>query len=154
MGRRVVKKVYKDTYARGQRDTKEFKDRYQVTVDLISLKVLEDRDLFGNESEIYFRVGQRPHYSTRVPNRGTLNLEKNEVYKPQNGMTLYSEFRTAPDGGVAQVPFHVFERDPGKNDDEVISHDLAVPLGSSDYLVVTQNSIKVKLKLTGLRTRY
>lgn len=154
MGRRVVKKVYKDTYARGQRDIKEFKDRYQIVVELVSLKVLEDRDLLGNESELYFRVGKRPHYSARIPNRGTFNLEKNEVYRPQNGLTLYSEFRTAPEGGVAQVPFHVFERDPGKNDDEIINHELAVPLGSSDYLVVNQNSVKVKLKLTGLRTRY
>ncbi|MEE9409571.1 MAG: hypothetical protein V3V41_01435 [Candidatus Heimdallarchaeota archaeon] len=154
MGRRVVKKVYRNTYARGQRDIKEFKDRYFVKVELISLKVLEDRDLLGNESEIYFRVGQRPHYSTRVPNRGTMNLEKNEVFKPPEGLTLYSEFRHAPEGGVAQIPFYVFERDPAKNDDEIINHKLAVPLGSSDYLVINQNAIKVKLKLVGLRTRY
>ncbi len=154
MGRRVVKKVYKDTYARGQRDTKEFKDRFQVKVELISIKVLEDRDLFGNESELYFRVGKRPNYSTRIPNRGTMNLEKNEIYQPLNGLTLYTEFRDAPKGGAVQVPFHVFERDPGKNDDIIIDHELSVPLGSSDYKVITQNSIKVKLKLSALRTRY
>ncbi len=154
MGRRVVKKVYKDTYARGQRDSKEFKDRYQVIVELISLKVLEDRDLLGNESELYFRVGKRPNYSGRIPNRGTINLEKNEVYQPLNGLTLYTEFREAPEGGVVQVPFHVFERDPGKNDDIIIDNELAVPLGSSDYKVITQNSVKVKLKLSALKTRY
>ena len=48
MGRRVVKKVYRDTYARGQRDTKEFKDRFFARIELISIKVLEDRDLLGN----------------------------------------------------------------------------------------------------------
>lgn len=154
MGRRVVKKVYKNTYARGQTDSKEFKDRYQIIIELVSLKVLEDRDLLGNESEIYFRVGQRPNYSARIPNRGTMNLEKNEVYQPLDGLTLYTEFREAPEGGVVQVPFHVFERDPGKNDDIIIDNDLAVPLGSSDYKVITQNSVKVKLKLSGLKTRY
>lgn len=154
MGRRVVKKVYKNTYARGQRDTKEFDDRYWVKVELVSLKVLEDRDLLGNESELYFRIGKRPHYSSRVPNKGTINLEKNEVYKPQEGLTLYTEFVDAPEGGVVNVPFHLFERDPVKNDDEIFEHDLAVPLGSSDYKVITQNSVKVKLKLSGLRSRY
>ncbi|OLS32188.1 MAG: hypothetical protein HeimAB125_11520 [Candidatus Heimdallarchaeota archaeon AB_125] len=154
MGRRVVKKVYKNTYARGQRDTKEFEDTFLVRIELISIKVLEDRDLLGNESEFYFRVGLRPNYSGRIPNRGSINLEKNEVFQPPDGMTLYSEFRDAPRGGVVQVPFHVFERDPGKNDDKIVDHDLAVPLGSSDYKVITQNSVKVKLKLSGLKTRY
>jgi len=106
------------------------------------------------ESELYFRIGQRPHYSSRIPNRGTINLEKNEVYKPQEGLTLYTEFVDAPDGGVVNVPFHLFERDPGKNDDEIIDHELAVPLGSSDYKVITQSSVKVKLKISGLRSRY
>ena len=103
---------------------------------------------------MYFRIGQRPHYSSRVPNKGTINLEKNEIYKPLEGLTLYTEFVDAPEGGVVNVPFHLFERDPGKNDDEIFEHDLAVPLGSSDYKVITQNSVKVKLKLSGLRSRY
>jgi len=154
MGRRVVKKVYKDTYARGQRDTKEFEDRYQIKIELVSLKVLEDRDLLGNESELYFRVGKRPNYSGRIPNRGTINLEKNEIYQPPDGITLYTEFRDAPKGGVVQVPFHLFERDPAKNDDILIDHELAVPLGSSDYKVINQNSVKVKLKLSALQSRY
>lgn len=154
MGRRVVKKVYKDTYARGQRDEKEFKDRYQVKIDLISIKVLEDRDLLGNVSELYFRVGRRPSYSSRIPNRGTMNLEKNEIYQPLDGLTIYTEFRDAPKGGVVQVPFHVFERDPAKNDDIIVDQELAIPLGSSDYEVITQNSVKIKLKLSALITRY
>ena len=154
MGRRVVKKVYRDTYARGQRDTKEFEDRFMVKIELISLKVLEDRDLLGNESELYFRVGRRPAFSGRIPNRGTINMEKNEMFQPPEGITLYSEFIKMPQGGIVEVPFHIFERDPGKNDDEIVNVDLAVPLGSSDYKVITQNSVKTKLKLSGLRTRY
>jgi hypothetical protein len=154
MGRRVVKKVYRNTYARGQKDIKEFKDRYLVKIELISLKVLEDRDLLGNESEIYFRVGRRPNYSSRIPNRGTINVEKNEVFQPREGLTLYTEFKKAPEGGVVEVPFHIFERDPGKNDDEIVDHVLAVPLGSSDYKVLQVSKVKAKLKLSGLRTRY
>ncbi len=154
MGRRVVKKVYRNTYARGQRDTKEFGDRYLVKVELISMKVLEDRDLLGNESELYFRVGKRPHYSSRIPNRGTIKMEKNETFKPPEGLTLYSEFREAPEGGIVEVPFHVFERDPGKNDDEIVDKKISIPLGSSDYEVLQINKVKVKLKLSGLRTRY
>ncbi|MBA7511934.1 hypothetical protein ES705_03933 [subsurface metagenome] len=154
MGRRVVKKVYRDTYAAGQRDTKEFGDRYMVRIELISLKVLEDRDLFGNESELYFRVGRRPRSSHRVPQKGTINIEKNEVFKPQEGLSLYTEFKKAPKGGLIEVPFHLFERDPGKNDDCIIDHELSIPLGSSDYKIITQNSVKIKLKLSGIRTRY
>ncbi|MHA1201974.1 MAG: hypothetical protein ACTSQ4_05575 [Candidatus Heimdallarchaeaceae archaeon] len=154
MGRRVVKKVYRNTYARGQRDDKEFDDRYIVKIELISIKVLEDRDLLGNESELYFRVGRRPAFSGRIPNRGTINMEKNELWKPPEGLTLYTEFIKMSQGGVINVPFHLFERDPGKNDDEIISIDLSVPLGSSDYQVITQNAVKIKLKLSGLKTRY
>ncbi|MHA1707712.1 MAG: hypothetical protein ACTSYV_01300 [Candidatus Heimdallarchaeaceae archaeon] len=154
MGRRVVKKVYSNTYARGQRDSKEFKDRYLVKIELISMKVLEDKDLLGNESEFYFRVGKRPSYSNRIPNKGTINMEKNEVFKPPEGLTLYVEAINAPEGGVVEVPFHLFERDPGKNDDEIINHKISIPLGSSDFKVITQNSVKIKLKLTGLKTRH
>ena len=154
MGRRVVKKVYRNTYARGQRDAKEFDNRFIVKIELISMKVLEDRDLLGNESEMYFRVGRRPAFSGRIPNRGTINMEKNEIYQPPEGITLYTEFVTMPQGGIIGVPFHVFERDPGKNDDEIINIELSIPLGSSDYKVITQNSIKIKLKLSGLKTRY
>ena len=154
MGRRVVKKVYRDTYARGAIDTKEFQDRFFVKIELISVKVLEDRDLLGNESELYFRVGRRPAFSGRIPNRGTINMEKNEMFKPPEGLSLYSEFVEMKQGGVIEVPFHVFERDPGKNDDEIVNIDLSIPLGSSDYKIITQNSVKIKIKLSGLRTRF
>ena len=81
-------------------------------------------------------------------------MEKNELWKPPEGLTLYTEFVTMSHGGVIGVPFHLFERDPGKNDDEIINIELSVPLGSSDYQVITQNSVKIKLKLSGLKTRY
>ncbi|MBY8999500.1 MAG: hypothetical protein KGD64_01160 [Candidatus Heimdallarchaeota archaeon] len=154
MGRRVVKKVYRDTYARGQTDSKEFDDRFIVKLELISMKILEDRDLLGNESELYFRVGRRPAFSGRIPNRGTINMEKNEIFKPLEGLTLYTEFVTMPQGGIISVPFHLFERDPVKNDDEIINIELSIPLGSSDYKIITQNSIKLKLKLSGLKSRH
>ena len=55
---------------------------------------------------------------------------------------------------MVEVPFHVFKRDPGKNDDEIVDKKLSIPLGSSDYEVLQVNKVKVKLKLSGLRTRY
>jgi len=155
MGRKVVKKVYKDTYARGQRDKKEFQDRYQILIELVSVKVLEDRDLFGNESELYFKVGSRvPDHRQRTPNKGTINIEKNETFTPTEGLTLYCEFRDAPDRGVAEIPFDLYERDPGKDDDHIIDTKISIPLGTSDYRVLTEKSVKVKIKISGLETRY
>ncbi|MHA1302379.1 MAG: hypothetical protein ACTSQE_02695 [Candidatus Heimdallarchaeaceae archaeon] len=154
MGRKVIKKTYKDTYARGQKDKSEFKGRYFITIELVSLKVLEDRDLFGNESELYFKVGHIPNHRHRVPQKGTINLEKNEVFKPAEGLTLYTEFKHSPEGGTVTIPFDLYERDPIKDDDHIINTKISIPLGSSDYLVLTEKSVKIKLKISALETRY
>ena len=154
MGRRVVKKVYHNTYARGERDRSEFGDRYMVKIELVSIKVLEDKDILGNESELYFRVGKYPAYRHRIPQKGTINLEKNEVFKPTEPITLYLEFTKSKSGGVIEVPFDVYERDPLKKDDHLINHDVSIPLNSSDYQVITEKGIKIKIKTSALQTRY
>jgi len=154
MGRRVVKRVYHSTYARGQRDKEEFGDRYMIKIELISIKVLEDRDLLGNESELYFRVGKYPSYRHRVPQKGTINLEKNEVFKPSEPITLYLEFVESKSGGIVEVPFDVYERDPLKKDDHLINHKLSIPLNSSNFQVITQKGLKIKIKLSALQTRF
>ncbi len=154
MGRRTIKKTYKNTYARGQKDKSEFKGRYFIQIELVSIKVLEDKDLFGNESELYFKVGRIPNSRHRVPQKGTINLEKNEVFKPTEGLTLYTEFKHAPDGGIVEIPFDLFERDPIKGDDHIINTKISIPLGTSDYQILTEKSVKIKIKLSALETRY
>ncbi|RLG15079.1 hypothetical protein DRN69_03590, partial [Candidatus Pacearchaeota archaeon] len=68
MGRKTIKKTYKDTYARGQVDKSEFQGRYFIKIELVSLKVLEDKDMLGNESEFYFKVGKWLH-KHRIPQK-------------------------------------------------------------------------------------
>ncbi|MHA1686571.1 MAG: hypothetical protein ACTSYD_09230 [Candidatus Heimdallarchaeaceae archaeon] len=154
MGRRVIKKTYKSTYARGQRDTSEFGDRYFVKIELVSIKVLEDKDLVGNESEFYFRVGKYPNYRHRVPQRGTINIEKNETFQITEPLTLYSEFSAHDSGGVIEIPFDMYERDPLKKDDHIINTRITIPLGSSNYQVITEKNVKIKIKISALKTRY
>ena len=52
------------------------------------------------------------------------------------------------------VPFHLRERDPLKVDDHIIRTKLSIPLGSSDYIVLVEKSVKIKLKISALETRY
>lgn len=154
MGRRIIKKTYKSTYAPGQRDTTEFGDRYFVRIELVSIKVLEDKDTIGNESEFYFRVGKYPNYRHRVPQRGTINIEKNETFSTTEPITLYTEFRSFESGGVVEVPFDMYERDPLKKDDHIINTKIMIPLGSSDYQIITEKDVKIKIKISALKTRY
>ncbi|UJG42950.1 MAG: hypothetical protein K9W46_11300 [Candidatus Heimdallarchaeum endolithica] len=153
MGRKTIKRTYKDTYARGQVDKSEFQGRYFIKIELVSLKVLEDKDMLGNESEFYFKVGKRLH-KHRIPQKGTINLEKNEVFQPTDGLTLYTQFIHKPERGTIMVPFHLRERDPLKVDDHIIRTKLSIPLGSSDYIVLVEKSVKIKLKISALETRY
>ncbi len=153
MGRRVIKKTYKDTYAAGQRDRIE-EDRYLLRIDLVSIKAIEESDLIGRDSEFYFEIGPRL-YRQRTPTRGTIHLQLNEVFKPNPSLTLYTQAIESKDPKTIEIPFVMRERDPAKKDDTIIKTKVSVPLGSNrEYLVFKEKGAKVKIAISAPRTRY
>ena len=153
MGRRVVKKVYKDTSAPGERDKIEG-NRFFVRIDLVSIKAAEKADMVGREYEYYFEVGPRLHRQ-RTPTKGTIHVERNEVFKANPYMTLYSEFIEDDSMKTLEIPFKVRERDPLKRDDFIVDTKLSVQLGASkDFMVFKEGGAKIKIAVSAIRTRF
>lgn len=152
MGRKRIVKTYRDTRAKGDRSAIEG-HRYFVRVNLVSIKVEKEADSIGASSEIYIEMGGRI-VKNRTPNGGTWHIERNEVFKPTGGLTLYSEMKEKKKGGTVQVNLKVFDQDFGK-DDKLIDTKLTIQLGQSkDYLSFTENGIKVKVSIAGNKSRF
>ncbi len=148
MARKRVVKTYKDTRAKGDRAKIEG-NRYFLLVELISAKVEEEADAIGRISEIYFKINR-----TRCPNKGVINLERNEVFKPQNGLTLYSEFKEVKKDKDHHIRLRVFDQDISK-DDELIDEKVNFKFGQSrEYYAFAKNGIRVKIAISALKTRY
>ncbi|MHA2252568.1 MAG: hypothetical protein ACXAD7_19545 [Candidatus Kariarchaeaceae archaeon] len=152
MGRKRIVKTYKDTKAKGDRTAIEG-HRYFVRIDLVSLKVEKEADGLGASSEIYIQCGGRV-VKNRTPNFGSWHIERNEVFKPTGGITLYSEMKEKKKGGTLEIPFKVFDQDALK-DDKLVDTKLSIQLGQSkDYLSFTEQGIKVKVSVAANKTRF
>ncbi len=153
MARKRIVKTYRDTRAKGE--TKRIEgNRYFIVVELVSLKVEEEADKMGRTSEIYLQCGRTKMQRVRTPSSGTINLDRNEVFKPTDGLSLYSQFVDKKGGGTLEIPFRVFDQDLGK-DDKLVDTQLTVKLGQSgEYLSFSEGGVKVKVKVSGNRTRF
>jgi len=153
MGRRVVKKVYKDTSAPGERDKIEG-NRYFLRIDLVSVKSEEEADTIGRDSEYYFEVGSLTHRQ-RTPVKGTIHVQRNEVFKPNPYLTLYSEFVESDEPKTLSIPFKIKERDPLKKDDIIVNTKLSIQLGQQkEFQVFKEKGAKVKIAISALKTRF
>ncbi len=152
MGRKRVVKTYTDTSAKGDRTPIEGW-RYFVHISLVSIKVEEETDHIGRTSEIYIEMGSRLR-SKRTPDHGEIEIDRNEVFKPSDGLSLYSEFIEKKDGGSIEVPFRVYDKDLGK-DDKLIDVKLTIKLGQGkEYESFGGNGVKAKLAISANRTRF
>ncbi len=153
MGKKVIKKTYKDTYAAGFKERIE-ENRFMIRIDLVSMKVLEDIDLLGKHSEIYFKMGGFLH-KRRFPDKGVFKLEKNESYVPKEPLNLYTWIVEGDPGKKIEVPFKVFDRDRLRPDQKLISTKLDITLGQGgDYVAFQQNKIKLKLYISANKISY
>lgn len=149
MARKRVVRTYSDTRARGERKAIEG-DRYFVRVELVSAKVTKSSDGFlSRKSQIYFKTDRK-----RVPNKGTIDIEINEVFKPTGKLTLYTHFKKKKGGGSDSMRFKIFDHDL-IGDDELIDEKISVVLGQSrEYLVFDKNGIRVKIEVSAKKTRF
>ncbi len=135
-------------------------DHYLINIGLVSIRTLRDYDLASWTAEFYFRTGKQP-YVSRTPNKGTIQLEKNESFEPRdNDINLYSEFIKLRSGDSMKriIKVKLFERDLLKKDQKIIDADVEINLASnkSEYFIIQDKHefTKVKLRLYGGRTRY
>ncbi|GAB4331107.1 MAG: hypothetical protein Kow0069_38710 [Promethearchaeota archaeon] len=158
MARKVVRVGYKKTRAKGERFETEFKDRYRITVTLVSLKTLKDYDV-DFTGEFYLRVKESAAHRSRTPNMGEIHLAKNQeiTFNPQ--LTLWYEHVTRRQGeeNARELKISLYERDPAKVDKKVASMRLVVKIPQKTEYIILQDEeeqTKAKLRVMCSRTRY
>ncbi|MCY3413136.1 MAG: hypothetical protein INQ03_15970 [Candidatus Heimdallarchaeota archaeon] len=149
MARKTVRKTtYSSTRAKGESSTIEG-DRYFLRVDLVSVKLIESSDVLSRSNEIYFKCDRK-----RIPNKGEIHVEINEVFKPSGGLSLYTQFIEEKKAGTEVVRVQVFDKDASK-DDELIDEKISIKLGQSvEYHALEKNGIKVKIGVSAKKTRF
>lgn len=153
----------KKTYAKDQSFTQdqvgEEKERYFVSIGLMSLKTLKDYDIMGWRGEFYFKVDGPKLVKARWPDKGTIKLQKNQEFTSRADMSLWSQFKTVRVGKLAIQKIKVIlrERDHLKKDETVAELELEIKLPSKTEYVILQDekeNTKAKLRIQATRTRY
>ncbi|MBD3185182.1 hypothetical protein GF325_00025 [Candidatus Bathyarchaeota archaeon] len=147
------------THAKGEGFSKELerKGRYFVTIGLVSLGTIKDYDLGHRGSEFYFKVGTIPHVN-RVPQRGTIRLQKNQTFTTRQDMSLWNEFIQLKTGDEKDFSIKVglYERDPNR-DDVIAKDNIVIKLGAPTEYIILQSddgNTKAKLKVSATKTSY
>ncbi len=153
----------KKTHAKGERFTQDNvgkeKERFLVSVDLMSLKTLKDYDSLGRVGEFYFKVDGAKTFKARFPNKGVIKLRKNQAFTSKADMTLWSEFKTVRTGKENILPLKILlrEQDHLKKDSTIAELELEIDLPMKTKYVIIQDdkeNTKAKLRIQATRTRY
>ena len=162
MSRRYYAKG-KKTYAKDQNFEQDQlgkeKERYLISIDLMSLKTLKDYDIFGWRGEFYFKADGPKVFKSRFPNKGTIKLQRNQTFTSKADMNIWSQFKTVKVGreAVERVTIILREQDHLKKDSTIAEEEYVINLPSKTDYVTLQDSkeeIKAKLRIQASRTRY
>jgi hypothetical protein len=162
MSRRYYAKG-KKTYAKDQSFEQDQlgkeKERYLISIDLMSLKTLKDFDILGWRGEFYFKADGPKVFKSRFPNKGTIKLQKNQNFTSKADMNIWSQFKTVKVGreAVERVTILLREQDHLKKDSTIAEEEYVINLPSKTEYVTLQDSkeeIKAKLRIQASRTRY
>jgi hypothetical protein len=153
----------KKTHAKGERFTQDNvgkeKERFQVNVDLMSLKTLKDYDALGWVGEFYFRVDGDKLLKSRFPHKGVIKLQKNQEFLSKADMTIWSEFKTVRKGKplVVKLKLILREKDHLKKDQTIAEQNIEIKLPQKTSYIILQDKeekTKAKLRIQSTRTRY
>jgi hypothetical protein len=153
----------KKTYAKDQSFDQDQvgaeKERYLISVELMSLKTLKDYDIMGWRGEFYFKVDGEKTFKARWPNKGTIKLQRNQEFTSKAEMSLWSQFKTVrvDEPAIAKVRVILRERDPMKRNDTIAEQEFEIKLPSPTQYVILQDAkenTKAKLRIQATRTRY
>ena len=162
MSRRYYAKG-KKTYAKDQNFEQDQlgkeKERYLISIDLMSLKTLKDYDILGWRGEFYFKADGPKVFKSRFPNKGTIKLQRNQTFTSKADMNIWSQFKTVKVGreAVERVTIILREQDHLKKDSTIAEEEYVINLPSKTRYVILQDSkeeIKAKLRIQASRTRY
>ncbi len=162
MSRRYYAKG-KKTYAKDQNFEQDQlgkeKERYLISIDLMSLKTLKDYDIMGWRGEFYFKADGPKVFKSRFPNKGTIKLQRNQNFTSKADMNIWSQFKTVKVGreAVERITIILREQDHLKKDSTIAEEEYVINLPSKTQYVVLQDSkeeTKAKLRIQASRTRY
>lgn len=162
MSRRYYAKG-KKTYAKDQSFEQDQvgkeKERYLISIDLMSLKTLKDYDIMGWRGEFYFKADGPKVFKSRFPNKGTIKLQRNQNFTSKADMNIWSQFKTVKVGreAVERVTIILREQDYLKKDSTIAEEEYVINLPSKTQYVILQDSkeeTKAKLRIQASRTRY
>ncbi|MHA1508644.1 MAG: hypothetical protein ACTSO6_08075, partial [Promethearchaeota archaeon] len=153
----------KKTYAKDQNFEQDQlgkeKERYLISIDLMSLKTLRDYDILGWRGEFYFKADGPKVFKSRFPNKGTIKLQRNQNFTSKADMNIWSQFKTVKVGreAVERITIILREQDHLKKDTTIAEEEYVINLPSKTQYVVLQDSkeeTKAKLRIQASRTRY
>ena len=162
MSRRYYAKG-KKTYAKDQNFEQDQlgkeKERYLISIDLMSLKTLRDYDILGWRGEFYFKADGPKVFKSRFPNKGTIKLQRNQNFTSKADMNIWSQFKTVKVGrkAVERITIILREQDHLKKDSTIAEEEYVINLPSKTRYVILQDSkeeTKAKLRIQASRTRY
>ncbi len=153
------KKTYAKDQSFEQDQVGEEKERYLISIGLMSLKTLKDYDIMGWRGEFYFKVDGSKAIKARWPDKGTIKLQKNQEFTSRADMSLWSQFKTIRVGNPAIEKIRVLlrERDHMKKDQTIAEQEFEIKLPSKTQYVILQDEkerTKAKLRIQATRTRY
>ena len=153
----------KKTHAKGESFTQDSvgkeKERFQVSVDLLSLKTRKDYDALGRVGEFYLRVDGDKMLKSRYPHKGVIKLQKNQVFTSKADMNIWSEFKTVRKGKKLTIPLNLIlrEKDHLKKDQTIAEQKIEIELPEKTKYIILQDKdedSKAKLRIQATRTRY
>jgi hypothetical protein len=153
----------KKTYAKDQNFEQDQlgkeKERYLISIDLMSLKTLKDYDILGWRGEFYFKADGPKIFKSRFPNKGTIKLQRNQNFTSKADMNIWSQFKTVKVGrkAVERIKIILREQDHLKKDSTIAEEEYVINLPSKTRYVVLQDDkeqTKAKLRIQASRTRY
>lgn len=137
----------------------EEKERFQISIDLISLKTLTDEDL-GFTGEFYLKAdGPGSVFKGRYPHSGEIKLAKNQTFTSKADMNVWSQFETIRRGEdkSVTVKLELREKDPARKDEVLAEQEVKIDLPQKTKYIIIQDKdeqTKAKLRIQSTRTRY
>ncbi|MFX1258771.1 MAG: hypothetical protein ACFFAN_13000 [Promethearchaeota archaeon] len=153
----------KKTYAKGesfkQDSVGKEKERFHISVDLMSLKTLKDYDTLGRVGEFYLRVDGAKMLKSRFPHKGVIKLKKNQTFTSKADMNIWSEFKTIRTGkeNIVKLNLILREQDKLKKDQTIGEQEIEISLPEKTKYIILQDekeNTKAKLRIQATRTRY
>ena len=162
MGQRVYVKG-KKTHAKGERFTQDNvgreKERFHISIDLMSLKTIKDYDIAGWVGEFYLRVDGPKMLKSRFPFKGVIKLKKEQTFTSKADMNIWSQFKTVRTGeeSFQKLTLLLREKDHLKKDQTIAEMNITIDLPSKTEYIILQDkkgNTKAKLRVQAMRTRY